>query len=258
MKKLVVFCVLVSSIFANVIINNPHDLIKVKISKKTVNRIVLPEKILDIAYSKEKGLIIKTTNNQAFLKYEVVKKQKYQQLAGAANPNSIKPIGKAKLVYKSKPCEVYFITQNKTYSFVFYPTNSEKPQTIIVNDFAVKAKKVIKYETEDSYVKTLSKLSTTTLKGLVPYGYKELKKNKVVYRDKVFTTTLKKEYIGVIYKVKLFEVKNKGNKPVKLNTKVLYNLADKTPVSITVFYNNDVNYLLPYSSAKVLIIEKRN
>lgn len=258
MKKIITFFALIASLYADIIINNPHSLIKVKISKKSVNRIVLPTKILDVAYSKEKGLIIKIVNNQAFLKYQVVKKQKFEQVAGNANPNSLKPVGKAKIEYKAEPAEVYFITQNKTYSFVFYPVNSDKPQTIIVNDFGAKAKKIIKYETEDNYVKTLSKISTTILKGLAPYGYKTIEENKIVYSDKNFTTTLKKEYIGIIYKALLFEVKNKSDKPYKLNPKILYNLADKAPLALTIFYDNDVNYLLPFSTAKVLIIEKRN
>jgi len=256
-KKIMLLVGIIVSAFATIIINNPHDTIRVNIAKKDVNRVVLPSKILDVAYSKEKGLIIKIVGNQAFLKYQVVKKQKFEQIAGAANPNSLKPVGKPKLVYKAEPTEVYFITQNKTYSFIFYPKNIP-PQTIIVNDFAAKANQVIKYETEDDYVTTLAKITKKILNGLSPFGYKVIPINRVVYRDKTFTTILKNKYTGVIYQALLFEVKNKSAKPYKLDPKILYKLADKTPLALTIFYDNDVNYLLPYSSAKVVIIEKRN
>jgi len=256
MKKLVVFLVFLVNAFAVTIINNPHGLIRVNIAKKSVNRVVLPSKILDVAYSKEKGLIIKIVDNQAFLKYQVVKKQKFEQVAGAANPNALKPVDKPKLVYKAEPTEVYFITKDKTYSFVFYPKNI-KPQTIIVNDFEAKAKKIIKYETEDTYIKTLSKITKEVLNNKAPFGYKMFVKNEVVYSNKTFTTTLKTTYEGVIYKVSLFEVENKTSKPKKLNPKELYNLAKTTPISLAIFYDNEVNYLLPFSKAKVVIIEKR-
>ena len=256
-KKIALFLTLIVNSFAVVIINNPHNTIRVNIAKTDVNRVVLPEKILDVAYSKEKGLIIKIVNNQAFLKYQVVKKQKFEQIAGEANPNSLKPVGTPQLIYKAKPCEVYFITQDKTYSFIFYPKNIS-PQTIIVNDFGAKSKSILKYETEDNYITTLAKITKSILNGLAPFGYQVTPVNRVVYNDKTFTTTLKTIYKGVLYKALLFEVKNKSKYPYKLNPKILYKLADKAPLSLTIFYNNDVNYLLPFSKAQVVIIEKRN
>jgi len=257
MKRFLTVLFTIVSLNAAVIINNPHGLIKVYLSKTSVNRIVLPEKILDLAYSKEKGLIVKVVGNQAFLKYKVEKEQKFEQIAGAANPNALKPVGKPVIKYIAKPSEVYFITKDKTYSFLFIPKNI-KPQTIIVNDFGAKAQEVIKYETEDSYIKTLSKITKTILNNQVPFGYKLKTLNKTVYKDKTFTTVLKNKYEGVLYQAYLFTVENKSAKPYKLNPKILYNLADKPPVSLTIFYNNQVNYLLPYSRAYVVIIEKRN
>ncbi len=257
MKKILAFLVSFLTLNATVIINNPNGLIKVYLSKSSVNRIVLPEKILDLAYSKEKGLIVKVVGNQAFLKYKVIKEQKFEQVGGKVNPNSLKPIGNPQIKYLAKPSEVYFITKNKTYSFLFIPKNI-KPQTIIINDFGAKVKEIIKYETEDSYIKTLAKITKTILNNQVPFGYKIKTYNKIVYKDKIFTTVLKNEYDGVIYKAYLFEIHNKSAKPYKLNPRILYNLADKPPVSLTIFYDNQVNYLLPFSKAYIVIIEKRN
>ncbi len=257
MKKILILILGFFLANAAIIINNPHGLIKVYLSKTSVNRVVLPSKILDLAYSKEKGLIVKIVDNQAFLKYKVEKEQKFEKIAGNANPNALKPVGEPKIKYIAKPTEVYFITKDKTYSFLFIPKNIP-PQTIIVNDFGAKAKEIIKYETEDDYVKNLSKITKSILNNQTPYGYKLKKISKIVYKDNSFTTILKKEYDGVLYKAYLFEIKNKTAKPVKLNPKILYNLADKPPISLSIFYNNEVNHLLPYSEAYVVIIEKRN
>jgi len=239
--------------FGLVIINNPNDRVVVNISKTSVNRLVLPSKILDVTYSKEKGLNIKIIGNQAFLKYIPIKKQEYQVVN-----NQKRPIGEPKIVYdNAKTSEVYFVTEDKTFSFVFVP-KKKKPETIIVNDFVTKAKKVIKYETEDNYILSLSKISKTILKGKLPFGYKLKEINKVIYQDKIFITKLVNEYKGVIYKVYLYSVKNKSNKPVRLSVKALYNLSHNTPKAISIYYGNKINYLLPYGEAKVLILEGNN
>lgn len=253
MKKLVLLFIFVIYSFALVVINNPNDTIRVYISKDSVNRVVLPSKILDVAYSKEKGATIKVVGNQAFIKIVPIKEQKFEKLSGNANPNAVKPVGEPKLIYKAQPFEAYFITQNKTYSFLFIPRKI-KPQTIIVNDFKQNTQKILKWETEDNYIKTLSKINKDILNGLAPFGYKVIPVNKVVYKDKIFTTKLKNIYKGVLYKAYLYEVYNNSKKPYRLNPKILYNLSPKTPKAITIFYDNKVNYLLPYSKAQVVII----
>lgn len=100
MKKIITFFALIASLYADIIINNPHSLIKVKISKKSVNRIVLPTKILDVAYSKEKGLIIKIVNNQAFLKYQVVKNKNSNRLREMQILILLNPLEKQRLNIK--------------------------------------------------------------------------------------------------------------------------------------------------------------
>ena len=253
MKILVILLFMILNSFGLVIINNPNDRVVVSISKTSVNRLVLPSKILDVTYSKEKGLNIKIVGNQAFLKYIPIKKQEYQVVN-----NQKRPIGEPKIVYdNAKTSEVYFVTEDKTFSFVFIPKKI-KPETIIVNDFISKAKKIMKYETEDNYIVSLSKISKTILQDKLPFGYKIKEVNKIIYQDNVFITKLLNEYKGVIYKAYLYSVKNKSNKPIRLSIKALYNLSHNTPKSISIYYGNKINYLLPYGKAKVLILEGNN
>jgi len=250
MKKIIILTLSLIYSFGLVIVNNPNDTITIGISKTSVNRLVLPAKILDVTYSKEKGLTIKVVGNQAFLKYAPTKQQEFENIN-----NQMKPTGKVKIVYdNAKTSEVYFVTEDKTYSFVFVP-KKKKAETIIVNDLLANKQKVLKYETEDNYVSNLSKLTKSVLDNHPPFGYKLKEINKVVYKDNLFTTTYKTLYKGVLYNVNLYEVSYRGKKPIRLNIKNLYNLSKTTPKAISVYYGNKYNYLFSYGTAKVVIVE---
>lgn len=240
-------------VFAVVVIDNPtSDTIIVNVSNRSVNRIVFPSKILDIAYSKEKGTNIKIAGSQAFIKYTPIQKEEVQVIA----KNKTEKSGEPKIVYnKAKPSEIFFITESKTYAFVLNPKNI-KAQTIIINDFTKKVKDIIKYETDDSYVTTLAKISKQILKGNSPQGYKIKKNNKLLSSQADLRIKRIKTYEGVIYNVSLIEVYNKINKVRKLNPKEYIKYATEPLKSITIYYNNEVNNLLPYGKAFVVIITK--
>ena len=180
MKKIFLVAILAIYSFATVVINNPSvKTIVVKVSNRSVNRIVLPFKILDVVYSEEKGIKIKVNGNQAFLKYIPIKKEKYEQIGA----NQQKLVGEPKIIYnKAKPAEAFFVTEGKTYSFAFIP-RSIKSQTIIVNDFKKDTKKILNYETEDDYISTLSKISKQVCLGQIPLGYTVKNINNIKYPD---------------------------------------------------------------------------
>ena len=65
------------SLQAIVVIDNPpNDALTINVSNRSVNRLVLPSQILDVSFSKEKGVDIKIVDNQAFIKYQPMRKQK--------------------------------------------------------------------------------------------------------------------------------------------------------------------------------------
>lgn len=242
-----------AQMFAVTVINDPtSETITVNVSNKSVNRIVLPSKILDIAYSKEKGMDIKISGNQAFIKYVPIQKGQVEVIA----KDKVETIGEPEIVYnKAKPSEAFFVTEGKTYAFNFIPKNIEA-ETIIVNDFAKKAEEIVKYETDDSYISTLAKISQQILKGGSPQGYKVKQVNSLLSNTADLKIKEIATYDGVIYTASLIEVLNKTDKPKKLNPKEYIKYATRTPKSITVYYNNEVNHLLPFGKALVVIVAK--
>ncbi|AII15631.1 hypothetical protein, TraK family (plasmid) [Campylobacter iguaniorum] len=252
-KMLLMLLMATAQMFAVTVIDNPtSETITINVSNKSVNRIVLPSKILDVAYSKEKGVDIKIADNQAFVKYVPIQKEQVQVIA----KDKVEKIGEPEIIYdKAKPSEVFFVTEGKTYAFALNPQEIEA-ETIIVNDFSKRAEEIVKYETDDTYISTLAKISQLILKGGSPQGYKvkqvdNLLSDQADLKIKEITT-----YEGVIYTASLVEVSNKTDKPKKLNPKEYIKYANGTPKAITAYYDNEVNYLLPFGKAYVVIVTK--
>jgi len=254
MKKMLLMLIMTTAkIFAVTVINNPtSDTITINVSNKSVNRIVLPSKILDVAYSKEKGVNIKIVDNQAFIKYIPIKKEKVQVIA----KEKVKKISEPEIIYnKAKPSEVFFVTDGKTYAFALNPKDIEA-QTIIVNDFTRKAKEIIKYETDDDYISTLAKISQQILKGGSPQGYKVKQLDNLLSDTADLKIKQVTTYEGVIYSASLIEVLNKTDKPKKLNPKDYIKYSTGAPKAIAAYYDNEVNNLLPFGKAFVVIVTK--
>lgn len=257
-KKIVSAAVLsiaaASSLSAMTIIDNPTEsIINITISSKDVNRIVLPTNILDVAYSKEKGMDIKISGNQAFIKFLPIQKEKVRVLA----KDRVERVGEPEILYdKAQPSEIFFITENKTYSFAINPDDKIDAETIIVNDFNADKKEILAYETDDVYMATMSKITEQILKNGTPQGYKVKEVKKVVDKNKETLTKLLNLYSGVIYEAELYEIENMTNKPIILNPRDYIPYAQRTPRAISIYYDNQVNQLLPFNKARVVIITK--
>lgn len=254
-KKVLMFAFLVVQSFAITVIDNPSNgIINVNVSNKSVNRIVLPSKILDVAYSKEKGVDIQIVDNQAFIKFLPIQKEKVR----ITGRDKYETVGEPEIVYdKAQSSEVFFITETKTYSIGLNPKNIEA-ETIIINDFSSSKEKILKYETDDSYVATLAKITESIFKGGVPNGYKISKINTKVESNGVYDILELNEYQGVVFNANYFEIKNKTSKAMQLNPKDYIRFAKSSPKSISIYYDNEVNHLLPYAKVYMVIITKAN
>lgn len=253
MKKIILSSlVLSSSLFALTVIDNPtSDVINVNVSNSSVNRLVLPSDILDVAYSKEKGIDIKISGNQAFIKFLPIQKDRVRQTG-----NKLEPVGEPEIIYdKAQASEVFFVTASKTYSFALNPKNIEA-ETVIINDFSAQKDEILKFEREDAHTHTMTKITESVLKGGTPQGYKAKNINKIIQRNQLMNTKELISYDGVLYKATLLEVENKTDKAILLNPKDYIKLAKDTPKAISIYYGNEVNHLLPYAKAKIVIITK--
>ena len=247
-----VACLFVSSQAIVVIDNPPSDSIIINVSNRSVNRLVLPSQILDVSCSKEKGVDIKVVDNQAFIKYQPYIKQKVR----VTGKNKEEAVGQPETIYdKAESSEIYFITQAKTYSIVLNPVDMEA-ETIVINDFAASKEEIISYESDDPFVATMGKISKSIFTNGVPQGYKTKKINKVLLNTSFLETKEINLYSGVLYSVAVLEVRNKTDKALVLNPKDYIKFAKDTPKAISIYYANEVNHLLPYGTASVVIITK--
>ena len=102
----------------------------------------------------------------------------------------------------------------------------------------------------------MAKITESILRGGTPQGYKVKKVGKVISNNSTLTTTEIMDYDGVLYKATLLEVENKTKNAIRLNPKDYIQIAKDAPKSISIYYGNEVNHLLPLSKAQIVIISK--
>ena len=90
----------VSEVWPTVIL--PEVTTKVRLSNTDVNRLVCPDGIKDVVFSQEKGVKVKITDGNAFLKFQVIKKGE-------------------EMIYTEVPSEFYVVCGGDIYSLVGMP-----------------------------------------------------------------------------------------------------------------------------------------
>lgn len=116
------------------IINNQEveykdQTITIPVSSNQINRIVLPSEISSKIVSDEKNLEIEINGKEAFIKFSPI----METVRGVNPEDGTTQIEDQNIKYVSnQPAEVFFITKNKTYSFILVPSKMDA-QTILVN-----------------------------------------------------------------------------------------------------------------------------
>ena len=80
----------------------PEVTTKVKLSNTDVNRLVCPDGIKDVVFSQEKGVKVKITDGNAFIKFQVIKKGE-------------------EMIYTEVPSEFYVVCGEDIYSLIGMP-----------------------------------------------------------------------------------------------------------------------------------------
>ncbi len=126
----------------------PDSLVRVELSSSDVNRIVCEGgEIKDVVYSKEKGLIVKTSGSDVYVKFQVFQKED-------------------KLVYDETPSELYITCGESVYSLMAVPVKTPSVSLRLADR------------------KNKVKESAAIFKGLV-YEEKILKFLKMAYMDDI-------------------------------------------------------------------------
>lgn len=102
---------------------DPETVTAVKMSSSDINRIVCPVDIKDVVYSEEKGLQVKISGKNAFVKF------------------LIKKIG-MKEEYSKIPSDIYVVCGDKVYSIIAFPQR-QPATTVYLQDKGQKVKEVI-------------------------------------------------------------------------------------------------------------------
>ena len=131
----------------------PGIITKVTVSNTDVNRIVSPEPIKDVVFSKEKGLMVHFIGKNAFIKF-VIKK----------NPDGT-------YTYIQEPSEIYVVTQNAVYTIILYPKNTAGRTIRLSGGSLNKIKANERMFAQLPYEKKIVKIIKAVYKNNIPYSW---------------------------------------------------------------------------------------
>ena len=219
----------------------PETTTTVKLSSSDLNRLICPDgEVKEALTSDEKGLMIKITGKDVFVKYKVAKR------------------GDGSLSYSTTPTELYVVCGGNTYSMIAYPERMPS-QTIKLS--SGKTGKIRENQAlysglpfEKRIMRALKEIYTDTM----PDSYSVTKVNQTDLSWKGLVITLKKEVDieGEGMHVKEYQVSLKGgqNEPFKMSEKMfLRKDFSMNPVAVSV----DKHTLRPGDTSRVFIVEQR-
>ncbi len=199
--KIIFIVIFVSSVLFSSVVHKTYngETITIKVSKKSMNRLILPFKIKKKIYSSEKGLNITIDGTDAYIKYTPYKKDIISSKDGKDTQ-----VIKSKIIYDGfVNAEVFLVTTNGTYSFIIKPKNIES-RTIYVDDNRANVNNICKVENlQTEYIKRLKVFTKETISNKISNSFKEIKLHQFITKDFLLTD----KYVGnqyTIYKIKAF------------------------------------------------------
>ncbi len=131
----------------------PDIITKIVVSNTDVNRIVSPEDIKDIVYSKEKGVMVHYVGKNAFVKF-VIKR----------NPDG-------SFEYITSPAELYIVTPNAVYTIIIVPKDVSGRTIRLAGNSLVKIKENERMFTQLPYEKKITTIIKDVYKNKIPYTW---------------------------------------------------------------------------------------
>lgn len=212
MKKIVLFITFVTYVL-NADVTNSFDYknnetLRIRISKDSVNRVVLPNEITGKIYSQEKNINIQTNGSEAYVK--VIPKKKMEVVD--------KKIIESEIIYADNEVEVFFLTDKKTYAVIFVPDKID-PRTVYITDSSLAKEDVVKIEKgEAEYIKNIKNIFRLAIENRLDNSFDIVKKNER-HDDFLFLS----RFDGMNYQVYKFFLKNNDDAGMEKANKIVKN-----------------------------------
>ncbi len=251
------------NIFAkSLVINDLQDTAHINVSRNDVNRLVFPYKIKYQAISKEKDLTISVVDKEIFVKFTPYIKLKSKTVGG-----KIVKTGEKRIIYsKSRPAEIYVVTERKTYSIVLHPKKMESRTVYFTETINENKEKLFAHKDED-YIADLTKnvIKPILQEKLKIQGFKEkdvVDNYKKIYNKKINANLLFKQtkiYKGYRYDAYLYTIKNTNKimltiSDAKEMLREITARINKKVIAYSIFYGNRVYKVLPNKTAKLVVV----
>jgi hypothetical protein len=212
----------------------PEKATAVKMSSSDINRVVCPVDIKDVVYSEEKGIQVKISGKNAFVKF------------------LIKKIG-TKHDYSNIPVDIYVVCGDKVYSIIAVP-DKIPAVTVYLQDKEMKIKETMDKYQGMAYEKQIVNYIKEFMAGRVPPEAEMIRQNKEynLYQDIKIREVALYTLEGVGMNVRVFHVI--ASKAVEIKEKdFLRKEITESPLAISL----DRLKLNPGERATLLIIESK-
>lgn len=216
----------------------PEVATKIRLSSSDLNRISCSSEIKDALTSTEKGVVIKITGKDAFVKFKVMKRGE-------------------KLAYSTTPTELYVVCGDETYSMVAVPQRVPSQTIRLSSGKEQKIKDNVSLYSGLPFEKMMLKAIQDVYTEQIPDSYTVTKTDKRLDSYKDVRMLLKRivdvEGEGLRIKEYLVSVKD-GTKEFKMNEKMFIRteLAEN-PIAISI----ERHILRPGDTTRAFVVEQR-
>lgn len=210
----------------------------IRLSSSDINRISCPGDIREVLTSTEKGVTIKITGKDAFVKFKVTKKGE-------------------KLSYASTPTELYVVCGDKVFSMVAFPQRVPSQTIRLTSGQEKKIKENLSLYAGLPFEKKVLKAIKEVFTENIPDSYTISKQEKRFYTFKEILLTLKRtvDIEGEGLRIKEYEASLRGETPeFKMNEKMFLRTAlVDNPIAISL----ERHVLRTGDSSRVYVVEQR-
>lgn len=216
----------------------PESSTGIRLSSSDINRISCPTDIREVLTSTEKGVTIKITGKDAFVKFKVIKKGD-------------------KFSYSSTPTELYVVCGDKVFSMVAFPQRVPSQTIRLTSGQEKKIKENLSLYAGLPFEKKVLKAIREVYTENIPDSYSINKKEKRFFTFREILLTLKRtvDIEGEGLRIKEYEASLRGETPeFKMNEKMFLRTAlVENPIAVSL----ERHVLRAGDTSRVFVVEQR-